>query len=75
MSSINSELVYIREKVDEISKSTTKNEEHLRAINGTLLRHQKSIECHRKKINKLNYYLGYGFGAISVLVLILNLLL
>ncbi|MCD6149011.1 hypothetical protein J7J18_06595 [bacterium] len=75
MSCIKDELAYIREKVDEILVTTTKNEEHLRSINGIIKRHEDILKSHSKKINNLYYYLGFAFGVVSVIVLIVQVIL
>jgi len=75
MSGIKDELIYIREKVDEILVTTSKNEEHLRSINGIIKRHEESIASNSRRINKLYYYLGFAFGAVSVFVFIVQIIL
>jgi len=69
----------MEEKIDRILGVTSKNEEHLRQINGTLFRHENRLSNHDKRINKLNikiyYYLGIGIGIISVIMLLINILI
>jgi len=64
----------IDEKLNNILEKTIKNEEHLRQINGTLLRHEKKLSEHDIKINKLYYYLGMGIGGISIIFLLIDLI-
>jgi|GEM_PF-4983478 len=65
----------MEKKIDKILVSTSKNEEHLRQINGTLLRHEKELSCHEKRINNLYYYLGVGVGIISVIMFLIKVIL
>jgi len=65
----------IDEKLDKILEKTAKNEEHLRQINGTLLRHENKLSCHEKRINNLYYYLGVGAGIISVIMFLIKVIL
>jgi len=69
----------MEKKIDKILVSTSKNEEHLRQINGTLNRHEKELSNYELKINKLNtkiyYYLGIGVGAVSVIMFLINIVL
>jgi len=63
----------LEQKIDKILITTTRNEEHLRQINGTLKRHEDSIANHDKKINQLYYYLGMGMGAVAVIALVIDI--
>jgi len=69
----------MEKKIDKILVSTSKNEEHLKQINGTLQRHEKELSNQDLKINKLNtklyYYLGIGIGVISVIMFLINIVL
>lgn len=62
------------EDITEIKVATGKMATELKNMNGRLLTHQKSIECHRKKINKFNYYLGIATGGFLVISFLMNIL-
>jgi len=75
MSSIKDELSYIREKIDKILITTSKNEEHLRNLNGAIKRHEDSIALNSRRINKLYYFLGVACGIVSVILFIVQIVL
>lgn len=62
------------EDITDIKVATGKMATELKNMNGKLLTQQTSIECHRKKINKINYKIAGAGGAIVVIMIVINIL-
>lgn len=66
-----SRLNRIEKKLDQLLETTTRNEEHLKTINGTILKHEKKLNEHESRINKLSNFRSYllGMGALAVIII------
>jgi len=69
---ITENLIYIRENVAKI-------EQHLKDMNGKLIKHEDWIECNRNNIGindqKVMKYIWIGLGGVSVFWVIIQLVL
>lgn len=66
-----SRLERVEDKLDKLTDICIKTEQHLKDVNGNMLKHQKSIDCHRAKISTLEssmrYYIGVSVGGMAII--------